>query len=721
MKKIKSVSLVAAMSLLVTGITGLPARADSRISLKPSTGVVFNGSAATVTASSNAYDATSSEWANFKFEIVVSGGMADIVANQMSTNICIGEAGPISSSRRDCTIKAGDGRHVLNAGSTSGDNLYLSRLKITPKYGTSTKYLVRGWVDRNGDDRIDPYEQASVVNRIQGMDANVAKSAIRFHVEPPLIQNTNVKAWVSAASTDSVVGSGGSVSGLIDPALLSVQVVNCQSVPCSTTMISGTWNYNNYQQQHEFTGSQAFSHGAKLTFNLYYNPWADSTLATAIKLASKSYDYTNSWVRSASTSISSSDLIEKIYPAENIHFENQRQSFADANLSSFRYVADLTGADDKPLANQEVYLNIDLHGLSSWSGVKVDDVPLTNVIEDRIQLRRVSDSRGRVEADFSVPEQGDNSQISIDLISGGLRSHEIGGTGKQEVLVWRSDVTRNLVLSFSQNRTGNAEGLRLNAYVRNSEGDLVNGERIVFGSDPALVLSNSLPTLSSGIAYTDIKVGHLADKSGTAQVTAQIVSGKTMTEKKVTVRWEEHGLVMWGYAETVGAPVSKATYVGRHATTTGGQVTGSIGLTTDSYGVKAFEPVTLSLDGPGRLVQSSKLSSKTGAVKFSVKFAPGENGVTALRIYVPRSGFVKTFRLIAGVSATAEIDGDVLRVAVTNAKDSTVVVKIGSQEVYRRTASSDNFAFSARRFETTTKLVSIHVSGVKVFSEYLKF
>lgn len=724
--KNKHISIAIVASAIAT-MLGVPAAlADQRLTISSSSGAVLNGTTSTFTVNSNTYDFPSSEWANFKFEVIsayTTGSTATLVAQQLSSSVCQGVTGSVVNSLRPCTVSIGSGRSVIQAGASYESSLYLNTLKLTPNSGPANLFQVRGWLDRNSNNLIDPFEPLSPTSKLQSINPATAKSFINFQVEPPLVQNTNVKAWVSAGTGAAVVGGTTNVGGLIDPSLLTVQIQNCTAIPCTTISTSGTWNPSNLQKQFEYTSTQSFSHGAKLKFNLFYNPYADSTLKSAVKLASRTFDYSESLPYSIKTEILSNGVTSAAgIQSGNHKLDSQRQNFAEYNVKSFIYRAKVLGANQQPLKNKPVYLNVDLYGMSSWSGIKADGVPLSNVVTDRTMLTRHTDSQGLVEVQFQVPDQASGSQLEIDAIISGLRASEIVGDGKEEVLVWKSDLNRHLSLSFHKYSSSDGSGLTLNALVRNSEGDLVSGERVIFSSGGPFTFSDVMPVLNSlGKASTTVRLAPDAPRSGKAEIVAQTVSFGDISEKKTFVIWDEYGLYMEGSSVLSGSQVVNVIYLGDKKSSSDGTISAKLKLNTYSAGAAKLEPARVSLSGPGKLLSVDSQTDKLGFLNFKIGFKPQELGVAKLTVFIPNSGVIKHFRVLNGVTAEIKSTGSKALVTVSHAKGSVITVYVNNVISYTKTATSDDFSFSTVKVESGQKPIKVFVDGVKVVEKTINF
>lgn len=719
--KIRIITITALVGLTVSPLVSLPAYADQRITLSSSTTVLLNESAALITPNQSAYEVLASEALNFKYEILNlnSGATALAVASQHSTAACNAETGATISSRRTCSTLVASSRAVINAGSSTIESLYQSTLKITPKSGEAAVYKIKGWIDRNNNSEIDPYEPVSKALKLQTFDAKLAKSAVNFQMDPPLIQNNNISAWVSAGPSAAVVGTTStSVMGILDPTLLTLEVVNCQQVPCQFSRVTGTWNANVLQKQYDFAGTYSFSNNAKLYFNLYYNPYSDSTLKTATKLASRSFDYSVGWPKQVKTEIVS-NLISapEAITSENFLKAGQRQNHAESGLKAFAYRATFVGADSLPLQNADVYLNVDLQEFSTWSMLRVDGIPLTTVLNDRVTLRRVTNASGQVEVQFETPTQPATNQLSIDAIVGGLRAHEISGDGREEVVVWKSNAQRLLVLKFLTDTNSKGQGVTLQATVRNGKGDIVNDERVVFSSDESLILSEAQPLVGSdGVAKTVVKVSHMAKQQGDAYVTAQVVSAGKILEERVKIKWFDYGLFTQGITADQTPLVNSATFVGKRVLEQGKTLKSSIDFAT-SKGTSSVQgiPVTLKFKGPGKIVQLNSTTDAQGQIHFdwvNPQNIPGAASVTAS---VPSSGFSKTFQVMTGVKIKVEPFRTFNEIQVNGAHGSTITAYVNGAIDTVRVATSDAFVFRTSRTENTSSKLMVAVEGVKVY------
>lgn len=722
----RKIAIILTVLLVSIGVSALPSHADSRLSISASSGAVLTGTGSTFTIKSSVNDFPSEDWANVKYEVITpfaSGPTATATVQQLRSEICHGTAGANVNYLRPCTTEIRSGRTVLNAGAPSESNLYLSTLKLTPLTGQASIFQVRAWLDRDSNGLIDPFEPVSNTSKLQSVDAAKAKSFINFQVEPPLIQKNSLKAWVSAGSSAAVVGGMTTVGGLIDPSLLTVQILNCKQVPCTVVSSSGTWNPGTLQKQFEYTSTQSFSHGAKLTFNLFYNPYSDSSLKTAVKLATKSFDYEGGLPHSIQTGLTSIGVSAGDEIASgNYMFHNQRQNFAEYNVKAFTYKTRVTGQNSRPLANRDVYLNVDLHGLSAWSGIKVDGVSLTSVLNDRVILKRTTDDNGEVEVQFQVPDQVAGSQLEIDAIISGLRAHEISGDGLEEVLIWKSDMKRFLSLSFATASSKNGSGLQIDARVRNGEGDMIAGERVIFSSDGDLEFSNAMPVLSGvGSASTVVRVSPMAKRSGSGYITAQMVSAGQILEKKVLVSWDSFGAGMWASQGITSALANQVTYSGVKFASPGSSLAATLRVRNAGGGLAKNEPVRLKLTGPGKLIVAPAATDKSGALNFKIQFGSNDLGSSKLTAYLPASGVYKHFRVLTGVLATVAPVGLKAKVTVNSVKGSVVTVYVNDSLEYTNTATSDSYSFETLQQGSGLRKFKVFVDGVKVLESTLAF
>lgn len=722
----KTNSILVALLMLATGFTQ-PANADTRLTINASTTAVLNGSGATITPSYGAVtEPAAGDWANFKYEVTALnslGTSGSASTYQINTNPCTGVTSGASGSYRTCTTDLGSGRMVYNAGSTSQSNLYQSVLKITPQTGIGTTFQIRAWIDKNNNSRIEPYEPMSNRISVQSYDAGAAKAFFNFRVDPPLLLDNNLSAYLSAGRNNPAVGGAATVTGIIDPSLLAVEILNCSAVPCTKVTASGVWNANPQLERLEYKSAVQFSAGAKFTFNLYYNPYSDATFKTAVKLASRSFDYTSATLKNLTTEIIGSNLVTQVEESDaTFRFDNQRQSYAQSGLSTFTYRARLTGLDSAPAEGKEVFINLDTKGMPTWNGFRADGVVLMEAVDDLVTLRRTTDKNGEVSVQFTVPKQAAGSQLEIDAIIGGLKASEIPGTGAEEVLVWGMDSSRTLTLAFADDEKTDGTSLSLSATVRSSKGDVFANEKVIFGSESDLVIGTPISSVNnSGTATTTVKVSPLASKEGSGYVTAQILSGGRMTEVKALVTWSDFGRNIRGTASAYEAQVDELVFDIDQTVGAGKVVNGTVRVLDVNGNPRINEVVELSVDGLGYLTKSLATTDSTGAAKFGLTLAAGDSGVTTITARLGSYGLSATETVLVNVSAQVASTRNTLTVIAANAGTQEVKVTVSGKTVATKVATNSKYRFTTKDISIGLRQVKVYVAGILVTSKQVRF
>lgn len=720
------ISIFATVLLSIVGVSQ-SAQADTRLSISSSTGAVLNGTGATITPSyGGVTEPANADWAYFKYEITAlnTGGTSGTAATyQLNTNPCHGSTSNASGSYRTCTTDLQGGRMVYNAGTTSYSYLYQSILKITPQTGVGTNFQIRAWIDKNNNGRIEAYEPMSNRLTVQSYDPALAKAFFNFKVDPPLLLDNSLVAYVSAGRSSTVVGSTTTVTGLVDPTLLGLEILNCSTIPCSTVSASGVWNANPQQERLEYKSQVRFMAGAKLIFNLYYNPYGDATYKTAVKLGTRTFDYQEATIRHLETELISPSLVKDAQQDDaTFRFENQRQNFAQSGLTSFTYKAKLTGLDSAPAVGKQVYINVDTKGMQSWSGFRADGVLLMESVDDLITLRRVSDKNGEVSIVFTLPNQTAGNQLEIDAIVGGLRASEIPGQGAEEVVVWGLDSARTLTLAFATASKTDGTSLSLSATVRSSKGDVFSNERVIFGASSDLFLGNPIATVNSaGTATTTVKISPLADKEGSTYVTAQILSSGKLVEVKALVSWSDYGKTIRGLASTYSAEVEELVFDIDQNVSPGKIIYGSVQV-SDVNGVpRANEVLELSVDGLGYLTKTMVTTDATGAAKFGLVLAVGDSGSAKITARLSSYGLSATETVLVNVTSKVSMTRNTLNVFVYNALEKEVKVTVDGNTVITKTAVANGFKVSATDISTGLRRVKVFVAGILIQDVKLKF
>lgn len=721
----KFISIFATVLVSIVGVSQA-AQADTRLSISSSTGAVLNGSGATITPSyGGVTEPTTGDWAYFKYEVTAlntNGTSGTVATYQLNTNPCHGTTSGASGSFRTCTTEIRSGRVVYNAGTNSYNNIYQSVLKITPQSGVGTNFQIRGWLDKNNNGRVEAYEPMSNRLTVQSYDPSLAKAFFNFKVDPPLLLDNNLLAYVSAGRTSTVVGSTTTVTGLVDPSLLGLEILNCSTIPCSIVSASGVWNANPQLERLEYKSAVQFTAGAKLIFNLYYNPYGDSTFKTAVKLGTRTFDYKEATIKNLETQLVSPNLITDNQDEDATYrFEDQRQNYAQSGLTTFTYKAKLTGLDSGPAVGKEVFINLDTKGMLSWSGFRADGVLLTEAVDDLITLRRITDKKGEVSVVLTVPAQTAGSQLELDAIIGGLKASEIPGTGAEEVVVWGMDSIRTLSLAFGTALKTDGTSLSLSATVRSSKGDVFANERVIFGASSDLILGSPFSAVNAaGTATTTVKVNPLADKEGSTYITAQILSAGKLVEAKALVTWSDYGKTIRGSASEYSAEVQDLVFDIDQNVSPGKIIYGSVQV-ADVNGIpRANELVELSVEGLGYLTKTIATTDANGAAKFGLVLAVGDAGTAKITARLAVYGITATETVLVSVSSKIIVTRNTVNVVVSNAANEEIKITVDGKTVATKTATGNSYRVTATDVAVGVRVVKVYVAGILIETKSVK-
>lgn len=525
-------------------LLGGAANADNRLTFSASSSIVLQGTPSTFTPTVSAVSENSSyDWSNFKWEITpVLGTLSDATAQvwQLNTAPCDGSISGASGNNRTCTTALRENRTLVSAATTYA-SASSATLKIVANQGSGV-LRIRSWLDRNGNNQLDAYEPASTNATLQVLDPLQAKPFVNFQIEPPTLSVAALRAWVSSGS---VIGGNNTISGLVDPAKLSIQLNQCQATNCSAVSGSTTWVPHPQLLAYEFTSEQRIIPNSRFGAQLIYTKSSRERYV----LATKEFDYTSQTPSHVQTSVSAPSGLVYKSGFKSPHSEPRQKTYlADGSLSTFVYTATLKDKFGYPVAGKQIFLAFDLRDVTNHEGILVNGQQISRVDQDLVYLSRVSDSEGKVTLNVTYSNHAWLDRIGIDAIVNGLHSWEFLGDGGEELVTWDNARNRVIGLSFSKASSTNESNKFLTAVasVSDKEGRATNGERVIFGGESPIIVDDAIQVISNGSASTNVRLSSILDESGSAVLRAQIVGDKGIVESQALISWTNYGETITG-------------------------------------------------------------------------------------------------------------------------------------------------------------------------------
>lgn len=617
MKK-KRLALVGIV-VLVLSLISSPALADSRLGIGSSSSVVVHGTTATFTPHlSGVGESGNYDWARLKWDISPTVGQAlvgTLSVWQLNTGTCQGTTSGPSGSYRTCNTALSGNRIVANAATTYANGASATA-KINAVSGEAT-LRIRLWLDRNNNNQIDAYEPSSKVQLLQVLNPQNAKPFINFRMDPPIIGESTLRATVAAGS---VIAPNHSTSGIIDPSKLSIRLTQCKLNTCTQISGSTTWLDHPQLQEYEFVAQAPFDPASGFGAELIY---AESPTETYV-IGADSFDYRSAAPVALETTITAPQGLLSTSSTDLPHKAPRQNTFlAGDSLTAFVYTARARDEQGNALVNQEVFVVFDLKDFAAPTSIVVNGMQLTSGAKDRVLLKRRTNSQGIVQLNISTPTHGWLDRIGIDLLVNGYRSWELPGDGAEQVLTWDGDGQRRIELVFSkESNLGSSDRfVTVKARVTDGSGRAINGEKILFGGHPDLIIKEPVQTLYNGYAQVDVGLSNLVDESGTSFVTALIIGEGGSIQVSQKLSWEAYGETLLGEQKLNPLSKSSVAPLGASIKKLGGGVAElRVPGTSQALGVK------FSLNGRGLAPQV-----EGGQLVRRVKLVPGMN---LFKIYV---------------------------------------------------------------------------------------
>ena len=575
----KYLSFLTTILLTLVGLVTFlesPASADNRLTLTTSSNVVFFGSGATLTASTNGqiYDYSNYIWASMRFEVIAANETPfDAKADVSQTSVqCAGVSSNIPGFGTGCTTEFSTRRIVLNANAsvTSSSSQTINSIRLTQTSGTSQIFRVRGWVDRNSNEVVDPFEPATPAISITTVDPTKARTYLAFQVDPPRFADSKITASMGAN-----VGKG---IGIIDPAKVTMKIHACGANGC--VRVTGNLTFNSIQQiaRYEFSTAVSFRSEGIYVVEMFYAQNATTTLL----MHSKSFDYSKRLPNGVKTKIVAPTSVNTALSSPNNERPARTKVTSGAiSTAELTYTAVFSDSDASLISNREVYVYLDMKDIKTPSQFLVDGVQVSNVVRDEVILRRFTDSAGQLELKFEYPVSTLLERLEVDLQVNGMRPYEFADPGSEEAFVWDISASRAVSLFSNKSAGSSVDPITLSAVVFTDRQELVTDGAVVFDSDEYLVLETPAgPIDSSGRVSTLVRISNLAPRTGQGYVSAQTISPTGIVTSKVLFSWTDFGKSV----NVLAQPISKLFSLLTNISVTDKQATITIyGLTISDY------------------------------------------------------------------------------------------------------------------------------------------
>lgn len=522
--------------LIAATLMGAPSIAlDQRITLSASRDLALNGTYVNISSGSGVGEASTYDWANFKYEVHQESsnpGILKGVISQASFAQCPGQFSLDTSSLRACNFEIASNRMIIGA---PGTNAPGALLKITALGDSGVTIRIRSWLDVNGDNRASSFEPTSNWSTISFLPAEAARPYVNMSVTPPLLVNRFMEAYV--ADGGNPLGGLGLFS-LTDSDNLKMRLVSCDSVGCESTFVTGAFVTHPQFQSRKFTGARTNWDTGRYRFELLYSPG----IVDDYVLASQEFDYVNRSVIEVESQIET--RANKVYKGPILSLSAHWQEAKSLELSekTFTYSATLRNAAGEPVVGAEVNLYVDIKELSAQTAVRADGVILQSQVRDEVLLRRVTDKNGQVTVVFENPNPKDRDQISIDLSTQGLLATEYRGTGGREFAIWELD--RKAVLAVSGGSASGGNAVELTATLLGESGFVQNHSVGLSATFPLTLERTAAKTDAQGKIRSKVHLSHLATGSGSQVVTVFTVYDSEVITASYEASWDASGAML---------------------------------------------------------------------------------------------------------------------------------------------------------------------------------
>jgi hypothetical protein len=529
-----------------------PAIADSRVSGSVTGKTVFIGSPSTVSTTATLSDrAATAEWANFKYEVVaVQKASFSILAvyTQQNTAPCGGTTSSPSGSSVTCTVALTTTRNVLYATNAMGTGVFSNSVKITQTAGDSQLFRVRGWVDRNNNNQIDPYEPSTTVQSINTVDPQKAKAYYNFEVDPPRYTDGKVTGWIANG------GASNKATDLMDPTLVTMKVHSCSLISCTRVSGATTYNYHPQLLRYEFSTAVPSLTLGTYAVELYYQ----QSPSINVLLDTRTFDYKSRAPLGVKTEIVPQGGTAEMPSGMSAGtIPSLKTTIAGPGLSAFTYKATFTDADKTLIANRAVYVIFNATDLVNSNQLRVNGLQVSSSNQDLIIIRRVTDANGVLTLNIQYPGRA-LEQLKIDLQVNGFRTYEFAYPGSEEAILWDTTPVRNISLSASGNTATSTSPFTLTAFVGGKLGGGAADGSVIFYGDSAFTFDSPVAPLGVGTSATSVvRISNFADETGTGFVYAQALSESGWITAKLQLSWKDYGNeVVVGEYKAVVIPVS---------------------------------------------------------------------------------------------------------------------------------------------------------------------
>lgn len=697
-------SAVATISL---SFVATPAQADTRMTLSTSSNAVLSGTSTTISVTQNVTESSYYDWTRFKFEVVALDAVSyrgSAKYGQNTSTACEGTWAAVVSNIRACTTEFEGRRNVFNSSTLSASNASLtySTLALTFKAGSSVRFNVRAWLDRNGNGEIDPYEPMSDTSLISVFDIAKAKAFIDFEVDPPSYKGSAITSWVSTNS--AALKTYGSI-GIVDPNLIHVRMLKCSDTFCTPGANSGTYVPHPHLARYEYTIDGNYTEGKWLLVQLIYYPYVGEEYV----IDEQKFDYSGSTLKTIETSISAPLGVQQVtFPSAFGSWKAQSDFAATSSTKEFTYATTLKDKAGKPLANKEAFIFVDLKGVAPIleaskntyipGTVYADGSRLASVARDQVILRRVTDANGAIAVKFTNANPSFRDSIELNVLADGYFASDLEARTPKSVITWGLDTARSVALSFPTYRPGADGSLTMTATVTNQHGELVPDERVIFDAADPLLLSATASTLSTtGTATVTLSLSQLQVGAGSTALTASVVAKDgTISSTSVPIFWNAKRTI-WSSAS--GVQEGPVNYAGGAGSLTidvpdvvpaGKAVTATVTL-LDAQGWAVNTPstaVTISESGAGYVSGSYLDTAETGKATFGYVAAVGDIGLTAIITakYVGADGVTITASktvTVGKIDATVSVSGGLISISAINTAKTGTVLKVTDNGVLK--------------------------------------
>ncbi len=364
-----------------------------------------------------------------------------------------------------------------------------------------------------------------------------------------------------------------------------------------------------------------------------------------IQIASREFNYTNQKAAGSQTSLRPSVGVMQDPGIVEVKGQFRQRSYsAQLGIGTIEYRARIADSRDRPIANESVWLFVDLKDVVGANEISLDGKKVESSFTDQVVLERKTDNNGEIALSIFNSSTTNGEAIGIDVQFNGLRNTQLGDEVYEELIVWRENA--NITLEPQPLIAVSDQELEARVSVLNSTGQAVFGKDVIFGATWPLLLTD---TLANTLGRTRIKLSDRVDGQGQSEVTAQLAQ-RDGTIKEVTwlVNWNSRGPIY----------LQESNYSQDQSNSIQFEVPDSIeaGLNTrllvnfiDENGLPADvsspEDFSISYQGPGEINQTRVIPKPDGSLSVDLVTDRQDTGIGTISVEFGGKTYTRKFAI----------------------------------------------------------------------------